>query len=517
MATSGNKDYRQFGRAMGTLGLVAFIATLYAKVFIIPEFTNPAILVQGAITVIALAIYFATNFRDFGAQFSGRGTLFLTTTAVSAALLAGALVAVNYIAVKKPKTWDLTKDQIFTLSDQTLGVLKGLTTEVTVTAFYAPNEREYGELDGRLKQYKEVTGMLKVELLDPQKHLAEVKQYNIAQTGPRIIVKAGNKESRAKELTEESLTNAISEVTRGGAKKIYFSRGHGERAIADATERGMKLFVDALKSEGFQVDELSLAENKEMPADAQALVIAGPVTSLLEGEAKLVGSWVDGKNGKLVLLADPGVTNGLEAQLASWGVKLGNDVVLDPESQQPDVAIAQSYAEHPITAPRSSPFQLATIFPLARSVQKLGAAAPAGWTQTELAKTGARAWGETSSLAGGTAQFDPGQDLKGPVTLAMALQKGAGEADARVVVTGNSAFVANGYLKLSGNRDFALNAVSWTAHDESKISIRPKTRSANHLFLTAEQKNFMRLFAGEVLPFGLLFAGLLVWQTRRAR
>jgi ABC-type uncharacterized transport system involved in gliding motility auxiliary subunit len=514
MATN-NAGNRQFGSAMGTLGLVAFIATLYAKIFIIPEFTNPAILVMAAITVVALAIYFATNFRSLGDKFGGRGALFLTTTAISAALLAGALGAANYIAVKKPKTWDLTKDQIFTLSDQTTGVLKGLTTEVTVTAFYGTGEPEWGELDNRLKQYKEVTDKLKVELLDPQKHLAEVKQFNIAQTGPRIIVKAGNKEARAKELTEESLTNAISEVTRGGAKKIYFSRGHGERAIGDATERGMKLFVDALKSEGFQVDELSLAENKEMPADAQALVIAGPVSSLLEGEAKLVGSWVDSKNGKLVLLSDPGVANGLEAQLAAWGVKLGNDVVLDPESQQPDVAIAQSYAEHPITAPRSSPFQLATIFPLARSVQKL--TAPAGWTQTELAKTGGRAWGETSSLAGGTAQFDPGQDLKGPVTLAMALQKGAGEADSRVVLVGNSAFVANGYLRLSGNRDFALNTISWTAHDESKISIRPKTRSANHLFLTAEQKNFMRLFAGVVLPFSLLFAGLLVWQTRRAR
>jgi ABC-type uncharacterized transport system involved in gliding motility auxiliary subunit len=277
----------------------------------------------------------------------------------------------------------------------------------------------------------------------------------------------------------------------------------------------MKVFVESLKSEGFQTDEILLADTKEMPADAQVLVIAGPVSSLLEGEAQLVRAWVEGKNGKLVLLSDPGVTNGFEQYLGTWGVKLGADVVLDPESQQPDVAIAQSYAEHPITAPRSSPFQLATIFPLARSVQKIGA--PAGWTHTELAKTGPRAWGETSSLAGGTAQFDPGQDLKGPVTLAMALQKGTGEADSRVVVVGNSAFVANGYLRLGGNRDFALNTISWTAHDESKISIRPKTRSANHLFLSADQKNFMRLFAGEVLPFSLLFAGLLVWQTRRAR
>jgi hypothetical protein len=62
-----------------------------------------------------------------------------------------------------------------------------------------------------------------------------------------------------------------------------------------------------------------------------------------------------------------------------------------------------------------------------------------------------------------------------------------------------------------------MNAASWVAHEEAKISIRPRPRSGNHLFLTAEQKHTMTLFAFDVLPFTLLFAGLLVWQTRKAR
>src|SRR5207248_9736263 len=277
------------------------------------------------------------------------------------------------------------------------------------------------------------------------KHPAQVKEANIAQTGPRVIVKSGSKESRAKEITEEGLTNALIEVTRGSAKKVYFSKGHGEHAIADSTERGLKIFVDSLRSEGYQTDEIVLAEHKEMPADAQALVIAGPVGQLSDGEAKLVKDWVDGKNGKLVAMVDPGVTSGLEAALASWGVELGKNEVIDPEAQNPEIAIAQQYTEHPITQPRNSPFQLATIFPVARSVAKLPTS-PAGWTVTELAKTGPRAWGETSSLSSGKVAFDPGQDLKGPVPLAVSANKGA---DTRVVVIGNSLFAANGYFRLS--------------------------------------------------------------------
>jgi len=58
-------------------------------------------------------------------------------------------------------------------------------------------------------------------------------------------------------------------------KKVYFSKGHGEHRVADNTERGLKQFVDNLKSEATRPTRSSSAA-KEMPADAQALVIAGP-------------------------------------------------------------------------------------------------------------------------------------------------------------------------------------------------------------------------------------------------
>lgn len=507
---------KQKGQAAGLFGAVALFSAFFSWFFITNRFADPYVFVQVILGVLGLVAYFATNRGSLGDQLTGRGTFYGAVSAVSAAVLVLALAGVNYIAVKKPKSWDLTKDKIFTLSDQTLGTLHGLKDEVTITAFYGSADPEFNELDTRLRQYRGETEKLKIEFLDPARHVKEVKDLNISQTGPRVVVKAGAKESRSKEITEESITNAIAEVTRGSSKKLYFSKGHGEHAIGDATERGMKLFVDNLKSEGYQTDEIELATVKEMPADMQALMIAGPVASLTPGEAELVKKWVETKGGKLIALVDPSISSGLEGAFQSWGIKVGADEVIDVDSQNPEYAIAQSYAEHPITAPRSSPFQLATIFPLARSVSKMPAT-PVGWTDTELAKTGPRAWGETSPIKGTAVQYDPGVDLKGPVPLAMAATHGSGDTESRVVVVGNSGFVSNGFFRLSGNRDFALNSVSWTAHEEAKIAIRPKSRSANHLFLSADQKHTMTLFAFDLLPFSLLFAGLLVWQTRKSR
>ena len=498
---------KQWGRIAGLFGMVALLSAVFNWLFVTGTPASAAVIVRLVLAGAGLTFWLVTN---RGENPLGRGAFFGTVSAVSALMLVLALVGANYIAVKKGKSWDLTKDKLYTLSDQTTGVLKGLKDEVKIQAFYAASEPEFSELDQRLRQYKAQTDKLVVDFVDPFKHPAQVKEANISQTGPRIIVKSGGKEARAKDASEESLTNALIDVTRGATKKVYFVKGHGEHPVADATERGLKLFNDALRSEGFQTDELVLAEHKEMPADAAALVVAGPVATLGEGEVKLVKEWVD-KGGKLVALVDPGVTSGLEGAFESWGIKVGKDEVIDPEAQNPEVAIAQQYTEHPITQPRSAGLQI-TIFPVARSVSKLATPA-AGWAVTELARTGPAAWGETSSLAGGQVKFDPGQDLKGPVPLACAASKG----ESRVVVVGNSLFAANGYFKLSGNRDFAVNSVSWTAKEESRISIRPKQRQGNHLFLSADQKHRMTLFAFDLLPFGLLFAGLAVWQTRKSR
>ena len=500
---------KNWGRIAGLLGVVVLFSAVFNWLFVTGSVASVGVIARLAAGIVGVAFWLVTN---RGENPLGRGAFYGAVSAVSALVLIAALAGVNYIAVKKSKSWDLTKEKIFTLSDQTTGVLKGLKEPVTVQAFYAGNEPEYAELDSRLRQYKAQTDKLSVEFVDPFKHPGRVKELNISQTGPRIIVKSGSKESRAKEASEESLTNALIEVSRGSTKKIYFTKGHGEHAMADNTERGLKLFNDNLKGEGYQTDEIVLAEHKTMPADAQALVIAGPVAALSDGEVKLVKEWVE-NGGKLVAMVDPGSQSGLEAAFEAWGIHVGKDEVIDPEAQNPEVAIAQSYADHPITAPRTSPFALATIFPLARSVTK-AAAAPAGWTVTELAKTGPRAWGETGSISSGQVKFDPGQDLKGPVSLAATATKGA---ESRVVVVGNSLFAANGYYRLSGNKDFALNAVSWVAKEESRISIRPKQRQGNHLFLSADQKKTMTLFAFDILPFGLLFAGLVVWQTRKSR
>jgi ABC-type uncharacterized transport system involved in gliding motility auxiliary subunit len=510
----------QRGQIAGLFGAVALGSALFSW-FLTENLRDGWVVAQLVLAIASIAFWAVTNRDKLPGQVGGHGAFYGVTSVLTVLVLAAGLAALNYIAVKKPDSWlfksrDLTKDRIFTLSDQTTSVLRGLKETVRVVAFYGSGDPEFGELSTRLRQYREVSDKLAFEMLDPAKHPREVQESNISQSGPRVIVKAGKRESRAKDVSEEALTNALAEVTRGSSKKVYFTKGHGEHSIADNTERGMKAYADSLKSDGYQIDEIILAEHKTMPADVQALVVAGPVAGFTEGEARLVSEWT-AKGGRLVAMIDPGIGSGLEAAFASWGINLGNDEVIDLESQVAAYATAMPAADHPITTPKTARFALASVLPLARSVQR-SKNVPSGFTVVELLKTGARSWGEVDPIKEGQeVSFTPGRDLQGPVPVAVAASRGQGDAETRVVVVGNSNFAANAFFRFLGNRDFALNAVSWVAHEEARISIRPKARSANHLFLTADQVRTMKLFAFDVLPFSLLFAGLLVWQTRKNR
>src|SRR5206468_5725477 len=255
---------KQWGRIAGLFGLVVLFSAVFNWLFVTGSVSSAGVIARLGTGVAGIALWLVTNRGD---KPLGRGAFYGAARAVSALVLVATLAGINYIAAKKPKSWDLTKDRIFTHSDQTTGVPQTLKEPVKVQAFFAGNEPEYGELESRLRQYKAKTDKLAVEFVDPFKHPGRVKEMNISQSGPRIIVTSGKKEARAKETSEEALTNALIEVTGGSSKKVYFSKGHGEHAVADNTERGLKQFVDNLKSEGYQTDEILVAEHKEMPAD----------------------------------------------------------------------------------------------------------------------------------------------------------------------------------------------------------------------------------------------------------
>jgi ABC-type uncharacterized transport system involved in gliding motility auxiliary subunit len=87
--------------------------------------------------------------------------------------------------------------------------------------------------------------------------------------------------------------------------------------------------------------------------------------------------------------------------------------------------------------------------------------------------------------------------------------------DQRVIVIGNSNFLANQYLGNAGNLDLGINLINWLAGDENLIAIQPRATKDAQIELTQNKKLLLVLGFLIAIPLAFLIAGSLVWWRRR--
>ncbi len=455
-----------------------------------------------------------------GRLLSGRGTRYATVTVASALLLAAALAVLGWIAHRRPMVLDVTRDRIHTLSPETVRTLEGLPGEVEVLAFYRPDDAGFAPAEALLRRYAGRSPRFRFEMVDPYRSPERVRRHQVSESGTRVVVAPGPGEARLRELTEESLTNALVRVTHPVRLRVYVTQGHGEASPSDAGRTGWSLAARALEREGVDLAPLLLASAGAVPADAAAVLVAGPRRRFLDPEVDALRLYAAG-GGHLGIFLEPGSEAGLDPLLAALGVEAGNDVVVDPNplarlaGATPVMPVLRPTTSHPASAPVA---ELGVVFPTSRSLVALRGAAI---RPVPLALTSEGAWAETdvASVYAGTARLDEGEKV-GPVPLALAVAARVSAdppRELRAVVTGDSDFFSNGYLHLLGNQDLFLSVVSWLGERDDRLVIRTRSREASRLLLTEAQVGWLKFVTIDVVPVALLVAGLAVWLSRRER
>ena len=144
-----------------------------------------------------------------------------------------------------------------------------------------------------------------------------------------------------------------------------------------------------------------LAQQKDVPADATVLVVAGPKTDFFAPEVDMLKRYL-AKGGKIFFLLDPpdkagaGEIASIIALLKDWAIEVGNNIVVDVSGMGqmlgtgPETPVAAKYQPHPIT----DHFNLLTAYRLARSVTPATGGTTGKFAQT-LVETSPKSWGET--------------------------------------------------------------------------------------------------------------------------
>lgn len=440
--------------------------------------------------------------------------------------------------------WSATGQQ--RLSQQTEQLLQKLPGPIDIWVFYRRGADMYPEIEHLLREYQYQSSKIRVEFIDPDRHLARAEQlsrlHDISQSEVVVIhyegrirtltledllahddsTLPGTLPPPARFLGEQALSSALFAITAGTMPVVYFVEGHGERRFDNFDPvAGYSEIAQRIRRDHIVLATLRLGERPAIPTDAAAIIIAGPNRRLSRPVQDVIHAYLD-RGGRALWLIDSLTQTGLEGLMEQWGVRLGEGVVIDPERTLSggDLFVTE-YGDHPVSAHLRG----TSVFHGPRPVQPAGMPSPGMTDQadkphvTVLASSSPAGWAERDpDLV--PRRYDPAMNRVGSVPVAVAVERGPVPGidvqirPTRMVVFGDSSFVSNGGLT-GGDEDFFMSALNWLLDREVLMDIAP--RNVQRIKVSLDRRAIRRLMRWTmgVLPGSVLALGVLVWFKRR--
>ncbi|MBI2179030.1 MAG: GldG family protein [Candidatus Tectomicrobia bacterium] len=259
-------------------------------------------------------------------------------------IVTGILAVVELFSVKHYKRWDVTPGKFFSLSPKTVQLLDRLTREkrrIEFIAFVRTLDRT--QVEDILQQYAHRTKEVTYRFVDLDANPRLAKRYDVDAYGTVVVVHnfeeakesaqaakkeeakaaapaAGppaKKEDAKKEeekktfrsekiydLSENAVANAILKTIQSEQKKVYFVTGHGERPYAGTGREALSTLATGMRDDNYRLDDLLLLRQKDVPQDANIVVIASPKKDLEEPEVQALEAFIR-RGGRLLVFLEP--------------------------------------------------------------------------------------------------------------------------------------------------------------------------------------------------------------------
>jgi hypothetical protein len=468
---------------------------------------------------------------------------------VSSLALLAIIVMVNYLAMRHPWSFPLSKDRHDPLAPVTLQILKTITNEVSVVIYYDPEAPLFTHVETLLKQYHDANRRIQIETvdylrrpgraeeirtryrLDPGlqeavvfangEQVKVVRKNDLADYNVDDVVAGKTKTVRRKNFKGEAVfTSALLSVILNERPMVAFLTGYGDEHSPTNinTAFGYGRFSELLRDQNASIGALNLAGTEEIPASVKLVIVAGVEHEIPPTHQAKLNRYLE-SGGCLLATFRYARQCGLERLLYRWGVEVQDRQVIDrSQSDKPNLVVitGENYGDHEIVRPLSranSPLGFAAPRPVRSIIGQAAADAP---QVTILAATSAQGVAVADYRRG--LRYNPQTDKTGVVPLAVAIEKGgiAGvSGGTRIVVVGDSHCFDNEMLSTYANNDFAWNTVSWLLDRTLLVGITPKR--VNEFQISLTDRNFNRLqwvfLAG--IPGGILLLGWIVWLRRQ--
>lgn len=284
-------------------------------------------------------------------------------TLIRVAILAGILILLNVISVRLFGRLDLTKNNLYTLSDASKNLVKGLDDRLTVKAYFteevpAPYNNIRRTVLDQLNEYKAYSGgNLQFEFIDPagEKGEQEAQQHGIQPVQVQVIDEEQMQLKKAymglvlmfedrKEVIpvvqntstlEYDLSSTIKRLTSTSRKKVAFLSGQEEPSLQEL--RGAQQML----GKQYSVETADVSNGQPIAHDVAALVVMAPKSAFTESAKYQIDQYIM-RGGKVAFLlnkidADLQQQFGrtlelnIEDLLENYGLRINPDLVRDAQ------------------------------------------------------------------------------------------------------------------------------------------------------------------------------------------
>ncbi len=447
-------------------------------------------------------------------------------------------MVVNLIAGVLDRSFDFTKDDSISLSDESRQILSKLDKDVTIYSALSQtgSSVEIERAKQLLDKYKQQSGKISVENIDILLHPDFVKQYSTtdkAVASNSVVVKVGGRSkvinyedyyevsydysgnAVPKLSLERAVTGAINTLANEAASKLYFVVGHGESDPSLYTS-----FIKLLEDDGYEYDVINLLDG-DVPEDCSALILTPLSRDYSAEEAEKVKSYLASDGRALCVLGgiDKSFVN-VKSIINAYGVDISEGYVLEGDTSK--------YIDAPYA-----------VFPTVNDTESTAKAVKEGYRvllvasqalgKTAVAKndtviepvltTSDKSYIKTENAS--SANKEPG-DKSGPFELAYEVTDSTytdKSHTTKLFVVGASVYLLapETDMRVSGaNSSFLLGAVGWLNDGKESLYIPAKNVLPTSTVLMSEGDiQTVKTVSLAVIPSVLFAAGLIVWLVRR--
>ncbi len=492
------------------------------------------------------------------------GTLATVFTVIVVAIV----VAINLIAQDVTERFDLTMDltdnDIYTVSQDTIDYLKDLDQKVEITVLadesaFENNAIYFKQASEVIKKYALYSDNISVSFIDMNKNPNIVSKYNDIYKGDLaegdiVIFREGTSDEDSDRIKVLSLNNLFTTstdnygnttVTQSNAEQeltsavMYVTDANPKKAVLVSTDMPTSVYASAqsllkmLNSNGYDLEEVDLLTNDLDVENTDLLLILSPLNDFNNAVIDKISDYLynDGKLGKNVLYManyDQNKTDNIDAFLEEWGLSVGDSYIAETNtSASQNVTVyglgytirsSIGVIANDDYADLVSDTTLPIAVPLPRPIETLWETN--GDRETSVILTTSN----TSALVPRDASDD--FDISTAVTgmqnvMAMGSKYIFDDNNQKVtsnVMVMGSAFMSDIYITSDtsyNNGEFILNSVNKMTGKSSGITIVPKSLSISTISIDDTQVTAIRTVVMFVIPLVIVAIGVVVYVRRR--